>query len=49
MIQQIRNIHEKFNEFGEPYPLKIVQIIDNERKIIYTEKMRKFWSENLVV
>jgi hypothetical protein len=49
MIQQIRYIHESFNEFGEPHTLKIIQVLNGERNVIYTQSMRKFWQENLVL
>ena len=49
MIMNIIEKHQKFDEFGEPRYLKVVQVIEGERKIVYTPRMYKFFTNNLVV
>lgn len=49
MLQEIRKMHEKFDEWGNTYFYKIYQVVEGERTLIYTPKTRKFWDENLVV
>jgi hypothetical protein len=49
MIMNIIDKHQRFDEFGEPRYLKVVQVINGESKIIYTPKMYKFFTNNLVV
>ena len=49
MIMNIIDKHQKFDEFGEPRYLKVVQVINGESKVIYTPSKYKFWKNNLVV
>jgi len=49
MIMLIIDKHQRFDEFGKPTNLKIVQVINGVSKIIYTPKMYKFFTNNLVV
>ena len=49
MIMNIIDKHQKFDEFGEPRYLKVVQVIEGESKVIYTPSKYKFWKNNLVV
>ena len=49
MIMSIIDKYQRFDEFGKPTYLKIVQVINGERKIIYTASRYKFWTNNLVV
>jgi hypothetical protein len=49
MIMNIIDKHQKFDEFGEPRYLKVVQVINGVSKIIYTASRYKFWKNNLVV
>lgn len=49
MLQQIRSIHEKYNSEGKPYFYKVFQVIEGERKLIYTPRMRNFWGKVLEV
>lgn len=49
MIMSIIDKYQRVDEFGKPTYLKIVQVIDGENKIIYTPKMYKFYTNNLVV
>jgi hypothetical protein len=49
MIMSIIEKYQRFDEFGKPTNLKIVQVINGESKIIYTPKMYKFFTNNLVV
>lgn len=49
MIMNIIDKHQKFDDLGEPRYLKVVQVIEGERKIVYTPRMYKFFTNNLVV
>ena len=49
MIMNIIDKYQRFDEFDKPTYLKIVQVINGESKIIYTPKMYKFYTNNLVV
>jgi hypothetical protein len=49
MITRIVDMHQRFDEFGKPTYLKVVQVINGVSKIIYTPKMYKFFTNNLVV
>lgn len=49
MIMNIIDGYQRFDEFGIPTYLKVVQVINGERNIVYTPSRYKFWTENLVV
>lgn len=49
MIREIIKLHESIDDTGKQRYFKIVQVIDGERNIIYTPRMRNFWLENLEV
>ena len=49
MLQRIIDQHQNFDEIGLPIFMKVVQVVGNERKVIYTPKDYKFWKENLVL
>lgn len=49
MLQKIIEQHQTYNDFGEPSYIRVVQVINGERNVIYTPKNNKFWTENLVV
>jgi hypothetical protein len=49
MIMSIIDKHQRFDEFGQPRYLKIVQVINGVSKVIYTPRMYKFFTNNLVV
>lgn len=49
MLQRIIELHQTFDEFGNPAYMKVCQVIDGERRTIYTPRNNKFWTENLVV
>lgn len=49
MIQRIREQHElKFNSIY-PNKIRIVRIVNGERKVVYTIFNKNFWEKNLVV
>lgn len=49
MIVNIINRYQKFDEIGKAIYLKVVQVIEGNKKIIYTPSQYKFWQNNLVV
>ena len=49
MIMNIIDKYQRFDEFGKPTYLKVVQVINGERNIVYTPSRYKFWTNNLVV
>jgi len=49
MIMNIIDKHQRFDEFNNPKYLKVVQVINGVSKVIYTPRMYKFFTNNLVV
>ena len=49
MLQRIIEQHQSYDEFGNPKYIKVVQIVNGERNVIYTPRDNKFWKNNLVV
>jgi hypothetical protein len=49
MVMSIIEKYQRFDLFGKPTNLKIVQVINGESNVIYTPRMYKFYTNNLVV
>lgn len=49
MLLRILKQHQTYDEFGKPNYIKVIQVIGEERNIIYTPRLHKFWEKNLVV